>query len=299
MPWQTGDRVMTLRRRSAVVDVVVDMLDGWRRHQSGRNASLLSFFFFLSIFPLLLVATTILGFILQNNDDLQKRIVEGALGNIPVLGQQLANDPTSLDGNVWVLIVGLLTALWSGTKAFVGFQVAQDDIWEISIDDREPMPVQRGRAILGLVIIGVSQIGSLALTTIVNAAGLPGISRILLLLAGLVVNIAVIAFMYRYLTAASPTWRDVWPGAVAAGIAFSVLQYFGSGIVRRITDNAGDTYGQFALVLGLVTWLGFLAISALMAAELNAALVRRRAGDTPADSEPDAWTVVTGRILRE
>ena len=38
--------------------------------------------------------------------------------------------------------------------------------------------------------------------------------------------------MYRLLTAASPTWRDVWPGAVAAGIAFSVLQYFGSGIVQ-------------------------------------------------------------------
>ena len=59
---------MALRQRSVAVDVVVDMLDGWRRHQSGRNASLLSFFFFLSIFPLLLVATTILGFVLQNNE---------------------------------------------------------------------------------------------------------------------------------------------------------------------------------------------------------------------------------------
>ena len=281
MAWTTSDRVMALRRRSAAVDVVVDMLDGWRRHQSGRNASLLSFFSFLSIFPLLLVATTILGFVLQNNEDLQQRIVGGALENIPVLGQQLADDPTSLEGNVWVLIVGLLTALWSGTKTFVGFQVAQDDIWEIPIDDREGMHVQRGRAVLGLVIIGVSQIGSLALTALVHAAGLPGFSRILLLAAGLVVNIAVIAFMYRLLTAASPTWRDVWPGAVAAGIAFSVLQYFGSGIVRRITDNAGDTYGNFALVLGLVTWLGFLAISALMAAELNAALVRRRPARAP------------------
>ncbi len=276
MTWATSDRVTSLRRRSVAVDVVVDMLDGWRRHQSGRNASLLSFFFFLSIFPLLLVATTILGFVLQDNEDLQQRIVEGALDHIPVLGQQLANDPTSLDGSVWVLILGLLTALWSATKAFVGFQVAQDDIWEIPIDDREPMPVQRGRALLGVAIIGVSQIGSLALTALVNAADLAAISRILLLLAGLVINIVIIAFMYRLLTAASPTWRDVWPGAVAAGIAFSVLQYFGSGIVQRITENAGDTYGQFALVLGLVTWLGFLAISALMAAELNAALVRRR-----------------------
>ena len=154
-----------------------------------------------------------------------------------------------------------------------------DDIWEIPIDEREAMPVQRFRAVLGLVIIGVSQIGSLAVSAIVNAAELPNLSRILLLLAGLVVNIAVLAFMYRLLTAASPTWRDVWPGAIAAGIAFSLLQYFGSGIVNRITENASDTYGQFALVLALVTWLGFLAISALMAGELNAALVRRR---TPA-----------------
>src|SRR6187402_3579647 len=111
MPWQTSERMMTLRERSDVVDVIVDMLDGWRKHQSGRNASLLSFFFFLSIFPLLLVATTILGFVLQDNPDLQQRIVNGSLENIPVLGQQLADDPTSLNGNVWVLIVGLLTAL--------------------------------------------------------------------------------------------------------------------------------------------------------------------------------------------
>ena len=278
MSWTTSDRVVAIRQRSVAVDVVVDMLDGWRRHQSGRNASLLSFFFFLSIFPLLLVATTVLGFVLQNNEDLQQRIVNGALDQIPVLGQQLADDPTSLDGSVWVLIAGLLTALWSATKAFVGLQVALDDIWELPIDDREGMHVQRGRAVLGLVIVGVSQIGSLAVAAIVNAAGLPSLSRILLLLAGLVVNIAVLAFMYRLLTAASPTWRDVWPGAIAAGIAFSLLQYFGSGIVNRITENASDTYGQFALVLALVTWLGFLAISALMAAELNAALVRRRTG---------------------
>jgi uncharacterized BrkB/YihY/UPF0761 family membrane protein len=78
----------------------------------------------------------------------------------------------------------------------------------------------------------------------------------------------------------------VWPGSITAGVAFSLLQYFGTGIVRRITDNAGDTYGQFALVLGLVTWLGFLAISALMSAELNAAIVRRAPGPT-ASTQPD------------
>ena len=286
MAWTTSERVMAFREKSGAIDVAVETLDGWRRHKSGNNASLLSFFGFLSIFPLLLVATTILGFVLQDNEELQQKIVEGALQDIPVLGEQLANDPTSLDGSVWVLIIGLATALWSATKAFVALQGALDDIWEVDLDERAAMPVQRGRAIMGLLIVGVGQIAGLVLSSVVGSIDLPAGGRLLLLLGGLVLNIGLIAFMYRFLTSAPTTWRRVRPGALAAGLAISLLQYFGTGIVRRITDNAGDTYGQFALVLGLVTWLGFLAISALMSAELNAALVRRETGAT-ASTRPD------------
>ncbi|MGB0115125.1 MAG: YihY/virulence factor BrkB family protein [Ilumatobacteraceae bacterium] len=290
MPWTTSKTVMGLRERSTAIDVVVDTLDGWRRHLSGRNASVLSFFGFLSIFPLMLAATTILGFVLQNNEELQERIIEGALSDIPVLGPQLADDPTSLDGNIWVLMIGLGGALWSATKAFVALQMAQDDIWEVDVDHRNAMPVQRGHALLGLVFIGAAQIGSLAIATIVEEADLPIGGRILLVAATVAINIATLAAMFRYLASASPTWRDVWPGAIAAGVIYTLLQHFGTAIVLRITEGAGETYGQFALVLGLVTWLSLLAITALMSAEFNAALVRRRDGSLasvqPADASP-------------
>ncbi len=283
MPWTTSDRVMDLRQRHVVIEVIVDTLDGWRRHISGRNASVLAFFGFLSIFPLMLAATTILGFVLQNNKELQQRIIDGALGDIPVLGQQLQSDPTSLSGNWWALIIGLGGALWSATKAFVAMQGAQDDVWEIDVDDRDAMPKQRGKALLGLLILGSAQVGSIVLTTLVNSAGFPVIGRILLLVATLAINIGVLAALFKYLTAANPGWGDVWPGAIAAGVAYSLLQYFGTGIVNRISTNAGPTYGQFALVLGLVTWLSLLSISALMSAEFNAALVRNRAGSLTSD----------------
>jgi membrane protein len=70
----------------------------------------------------------------------------------------------------------------------------------------------------------------------------------------------------------------VWPGAVIGGLAYTLLQQFGTMIVQRITNNAGVTYGQFALVLGLVTWLSLLAIATLMSCEFNAAVHRRRGG---------------------
>ena len=115
-------RVIELRSPHHSIDVVVEMLDGWRRHLSGRNASLLAFFGFLSIFPLLLAATTILGFVLEGNAELQQDIVDGAFAEIPVLGDAAAGDPASLDGNIWVLLIGLGGALWASTKAFVGLQ---------------------------------------------------------------------------------------------------------------------------------------------------------------------------------
>ena len=292
MPWTTSRRVMEIRRQHVAVDLIVDTLDGWRRHITGRNASVLAFFGFLSIFPLMLAATTILGFVLQGNEDLQQRIIDGALADIPVLGQELQADPTSLDGNWWALIIGLGGALWSATKAFVGLQGAQDDVWEIDVDHRDAMPKQRGKALLGLVFIGAAQIGSLVITALVNAAGFPVGGRIALLAATVAINVSVLAAMFRYLTAAELTWSDVWPGAVIAGVLYSALQYFGAGIVGRIIDNAGDTYGQFALVLGLVTWLSLLAISSLMSAEFNGALMRRREGSLDRAQAPDTPATV-------
>ena len=276
MSWTTSDRVIALRERSPVIDIAVETLDGWRRHLSSRNASVLAFWSFLSIFPALLAATTILGFVLQNNEQLQQDIVDGAMAEIPVLGDRLAEDPTSLSGNIWALVIGLGGALWSATRAFVGLQSSLDDIWEIHIDERSKLPAQRAKALAGIVLLGGAQVVSITLTALVNRAGLPDAGRVLLTVGAVAINIAVIAVLYRLMTSASPTWRDVAPGAVIAGIAYSLLQYAGTWIVESISDNAGETYGTFAIVLGIVTWLGFVAIATIMSAELNAAIVRRR-----------------------
>ncbi len=107
MAWTTSDTVMKFREQYRVVDVVVEMLDGWRRHQSSKDAWLLAFFTFLSIFPLLLAAVTILGFVLDGDPDLRERIVNGAMGEIPVLGDELVNSPDAISGGFWSVVLGV------------------------------------------------------------------------------------------------------------------------------------------------------------------------------------------------
>jgi membrane protein len=277
MAWTTNDKVMGLRERIRPFDIFAEMMDGWRRHLSGRNASLLAFFSFLSIFPLMLVGVTVLGFFLSGNPDLQDKIINSAASEIPVLGSTLAENPESIDGSVIALVIGLLGALWSSTKAFVGLQGALDDAWEVHVDDRDNLPKLRGKALLGLLIVGISQVGSLVLAAVVSEADLPAIGDTALIAATVATNIVVIAAMYRFLTSYSATWRDVWIGAIFAGVIFTLLQHFGTAIVRRLADGENEALSTIRTILGLITWLGLIGITVIMCAELNAA--RKRLGD--------------------
>ena len=278
MAWTTSDRVMTLRERSHAFDLFAETMDGWRRHLAGRNASLLAFFSFLSIFPLMLAAVTILGFVLEGNEDLQQSIVDSAAAEIPVLGNSLAQDPEAIDGSWLALIVGLGAALWSSTKAFVGLESALDDSWEVAVDDRDGLPVQRGKALLGLAIISASLISSFVITGFVNAAGFPAIGNAALIGATATINVLAIAAMYRFLTSYSVTWSDVWPGALVAGVVFTALQHFGTAIVQNLAGNDDATQGTINSILALLTWLGLIGITVIMCAEFNAARGRLRSG---------------------
>src|SRR4051794_25139092 len=91
-------------------------------HEGGRLAVAISYYAFFSLFPLLLVFVTILGLVLKNNPDLQHRMIDGAVGQIPVIGSQLRTG--SLPGSGLILVVGILTALWAGLGAVSALQQA-------------------------------------------------------------------------------------------------------------------------------------------------------------------------------
>ena len=276
MPWSTHPRVMSVRRRSRIVDVAIETLDCFRRHQTGRNAAVLAYWGFLSVFPLLLAATTILGFVLEGNEGLRDDIVDSALSQIPVVGSTIEANAGDLEGNTWALVIGLLTALWASMKAFIGVQAAFDDVWEVDIDARANIAVKRLRALIGLIAIGLAQVATVVLSGIAGAAEITALSKVLIVAGALAINIAVVATVFRFLTAAPVTWTMVWPGALFSGVLFTALQLVGTVVVSRMIADAGEIYGTFASMLALMSWFSLHALISLYGAELNAALERRR-----------------------
>lgn len=290
MAWTTSTKVTDLRRRSPIIDVIVETLDGFRLHLTGRNSAMLAYYGFVAMFPLLMAATTVLGFVLEGNPELQEDIVDSAVSQIPVIGDQIQNNAGQISGSYWALFIGLLIAIWGSLKAFVGVQSAFDDCWEVEVDDRANAALVRLKALVGIIVIGLAQFASVALAAIVGQAGLPRISQILITLGTAVLNTLVVATMYRYLTSKSVSWAMVWPGAIFSGIAYTVLQVAGTNLMANTLKDAKEVYGTFAATLALLTWLSLYALISLIGGEINAAIHRRhdRGGPPPLPDTVDA-----------
>lgn len=275
-PWTRKPRIVAARRKYPAVDVGVETLEGFREHRTGRNAALLAHYGFLSVFPLILVMTTILGFVLQSDASLRARIVNSTLANLPIVGEQIHTDPSALRGSVLVLVFGLLAALWSGTKAFVGLQASLNDIAEIPLDDRPNLAITRLRALIGIGIIGGGQIGAAIVAGLTAKASIAGVNVVLLLIATFAINTTLLLLSFHWLCVKEQPWRQLLPGAVIGGFIYTGLQLFGVTVVGRSTAKAIPAYGTFASVIGLIAWLTLHAFVCLICAELNRSLILHR-----------------------
>lgn len=274
--WSEHSRVLRVRRRSATANLLIRAIDNFRLHRTGRNATLVAHFAFLSVFPLLLVFTSVLGFVLENYPTVQESIIDSALSRLPFVGKQLRDDPSQLKGSTLVLVFGLLVALWAGMRAFNALQIALDDVAEVPRNQRPSLFRTRARSLLGIAVVGGAQIGTATLTSLVSVTGVRAVHKILFTIAAVVVNAAVLAASYRWLCVREQSWRQVAPGAIACGVVFAALQLAGTAIVGRAISKASPVYGDFATVIGLITWLGLHSAVALLGAELNHALPARR-----------------------
>jgi membrane protein len=259
-------------RQNRIGNVIVESAHGYQQHRSSNAAALIAYYGFLTLFPALLLATTVLGFVLDNNPALRADIVDTAIAQIPIIGREVLLETGGLSGSTLAIVLGALGALWGATRAFVALQDALDNIWEVPLDDRHNLVIRRLHGIVGLLTIAAGQIATVILTSIASYAEIGLVSQSLVALSALVVNTAMIGTMFRYLTAAQATWQMVRVGAVTAGMGFTLLQLAGTTIVARLLSGAQGVYGTFASVLAVTAWISLHAAIALFAAEVNTVL---------------------------
>lgn len=284
-------RADAVQRRHPVLAVVWAVQKRFGENHDGRFVALLAYYGFFSIFPMLLAFVSVLGLVLDGHPGLRNDILDSAFANFPVIGTQLKGSGGTIGGSGFALAFGLAAAIWAGLGAVHAAQDAMDTVWAVPHLERPRFVARKARALLVLLVLGG---GVLASTAVAGAgaqvSGLPGVARVVSVLGTVALNAALLAVAFRLLTVADVSWNEVRWGALFGGVLLYVLQLVGSWYLTRVLAKAGSTYGTFATVIGLLTWIALQARVFVYAAELDVVLARRlwpRALPTCAPTDAD------------
>ncbi len=271
-PIRAFDRVQQRHRGLAIPMAVIKKFGD---DQAGSLAALVAYYAFFSLFPLLLVFVTVLGFVLQGDPSARLQVENSALGQFPIIGSQL-HKIGGLHGHVLALVIGLVTSLLAGLGVTQAARNAFDRIWAVPFKERPDFLQSRLRGLALLVSLGLLFIvATLASGLITGGLGhgvLVGIAGIGL---SLLLNFGLFFAAFRFMTVKSVPSRDLRSGVIAAGIAWEVLQVLGGYYIGHVFKKSTSTYGTFGLVIALLVWLHLGAQVTLYAAEINVVLKRR------------------------
>lgn len=242
--------------------------------QGNYLAALITYYGFVSLFPLLLLLVTILGFALHGNPDLQQQILHSTLRDFPIIGDQIGQNIHSLHGNVTAVVIGGLGSLYGGLGVTQAGQHALDTVWAVPRAARLDAPRAFLRGLLMLVLLGTGVLATTSLSALSTGAEVYGATvsvglRVTATLLAVTINTGLFLAAFRILTARDVAIGQIWTGAILAAIAWQLLQELGTYYLAHELKGASATYGLFGIVLGLLAWIYLAALIVVFCAELN------------------------------
>jgi len=263
------------QQRTPAIAFVAAVIKKFGEDQAGQLAALIAYYGFVSLFPLLLVLVTVLGFVLQGNPSAQASVLHSTLSQFPVIGNQLQSNIHSLKGSGVSLAIGLLGSLLAGLGITAATQNAFNQVWHVPHKDRPNFLWSRLRGLGLLVVLGILAIVSTVAAGFVSSGSHSAPAVLGGVVVALVVNLLLFFTAFRLMTASEIATRDLLPGVIFAAVTWQIIQHVGGYYVDHVVRHAKETSGLFAFVLGLLAWLYLGGQTTLIAAEVNVVRARK------------------------
>jgi membrane protein len=270
------------QRRVPFIGIPLAVVYKFFDDQGNYLAGILTFYAFLAIFPLMLLATSILGFIFQGNPGFEKEVLDSAFGQFPIIGS-LIGRPGELQGSVSAIVFGALGALYGALGLGLALQNVQATAWAVPRNRRTHPVLIRVKSLFLLAVAGTAILGISVLSAILVETELVGemathfwfpwlvrITTILILGSVMTVLLkmaAARAVRHRIARAA--------PGGFTIAVLWQLLQHLGTLYVNRISEATQEMTVVFAVVLGLFGLLYIGAIMGVLGIEVNVVLARK------------------------
>ncbi|MGN6251256.1 MAG: YihY/virulence factor BrkB family protein [Marmoricola sp.] len=238
-------------------------------------AALLTYYALVSILPLLLLGSTILSVVLVGHPHLQQQLLDTALAQFPVLGDQL-KAPEAFSGGTVAVVVGLAGASYGALGVAQALQYAGNTIWHVPRNSRPNPFLARGRSVVLVLTAGLALlIATIGLAVLHGTVRSGTVSGVLIFVGGLVISTVVLMVAFQLAPNRRLSIGELLPGALIAALVLQLLQNFSYVYVAQVIQKASATNAVFATVLGLLAYLYLLAVTVVFCMEVNVVRAER------------------------
>lgn len=267
------------QRRHRVLGFPIAVVYKYFDDQGPYLAAALAYYAFIAIFPLMLLGTSILGLFLRGEPQWQESILNSALAQFPIIGDELGR-PDGLQGSVGGVVIGGLAALYGAMGLGQALQNTQHVAWSVPRNSRPNPFYARVKTLLllltaGLSLLAVTVVSTIATTTDVFTELIGGGLKALLPVLTVLVVGTGLTYLFRFAATGQHSFWRAAPGGFTLAVLWQLLQIGGAAYVDRVLVNTSSMTKTFGLVLGLIGFLWIGAVMAVLATEVNVVLARR------------------------
>ncbi len=265
-----------LQKKHHILGFPIAVFNKYGKDEAGNHAALITYFGFVSLFPLLLVLFSVLNLLTKHNSKFEQKVIDAILHYFPVSAQQIFNNIHGIHATGLSLFIGIAIALYGARGIANALQNASNSLWQIPKHERPDFWHTTARSI-GIIILGGS---GMILTTILlsytNNISSKGLGfKVMVTLFALLLNILVFTMVFRLATVKEVKTKWLFSGAVVAAVFWQILQSVGGFLILHQLKRSSEFYGIFALVLGMLFWIYLQAEVTLYAIEINVVRVKR------------------------
>lgn len=271
-------RVAEVRERRPVVDHFARMIEHYGKVKGSALAASVTYFAFLSFFPILALAFAIFGQVTKVYKKADTALLKAADSVLPgLVGPPDGVSLETLQGAApGIFSLGLILALYSGLGWLSGLRAALVEVFEEPPREQPNFVMGKLRDILALLSLGsillvsvaVSGVATKLLSPILDALALGAVAFWLLgalaIALGMAANTLLFYAFFRLLASPEVPSRSLWSGALLGAVAFEILKQV-STLLLRSTANS-DAFQAFGIALILVVWINYFSRVVVLAA---------------------------------
>jgi membrane protein len=265
------ERVATVRERRPVVDHLVRAVEHYGQVNGSALAAAVTYFAFLSFFPILALAFAIFGQVTKVYKGAQDTLVDAANSVLPNLvgGDSGVPLDTLQSAAPGIFSVGILLTLYSGLGWLSGMRTALVAIFEEPERERPNFVVGKLRDVLALMALGsilvtsvaVSGVATKVLTPITEWLDLGAVAQgffwALALCLGLAANTVLYFAFFRLLAQPNTPSRSLWSGALLGAVLFEILKQLSTFLLKATAESAA--FQAFGIALILLVWINYFS----------------------------------------